>query len=116
MAGSEQDSSTTDEPSSGSLHRGPRAELSLRLAATILTACCALAAPAPDAVCGGCHKAQWEAQARTAMASALLTIAECEILRQHPDLSFSDGVYSYRIVRQGAGSIYRVTDGHETIT
>lgn len=77
---------------------------------------CALAAPPPDAVCGGCHKREFEAQAKTPMASALAPVADCEILRRHPDLSFSDGKYSYRIVRQGDASIYRVSDGAQTIS
>jgi hypothetical protein len=76
----------------------------------------ALAAPQPDTVCAGCHKAESDAQSKTPMASALAPVAECEILRGHPDLSFSDGQYSYRIVRQGDASIYRVSDGKETIS
>ncbi len=75
-----------------------------------------MAAPQPDGLCAGCHKVEAATHAKTAMASALVPAAECDILRRHPDLSFSDGVYSYRIVRQGDTSVYRVTDGKETIT
>ncbi|HEY3839687.1 MAG TPA: cytochrome c3 family protein [Bryobacteraceae bacterium] len=82
----------------------------------IFLAGCALAAPSPDAGCAGCHKAEAQAQAKTPMASALEPVGDCEILRRHSELSFSDGTYSYRIVRQGDSSIYRVTDGKQTIS
>src|SRR5581483_3581058 len=59
---------------------------------------------------------QYQAQSKTAMASALVSAADCDILRRHPDLSFSDGVYSYRIVREGSASTYRVSDGKETLS
>ena len=88
----------------------------MRLAATIFVACCAWTAPVPDAVCGGCHKAQLASQTKTPMASALSPVEDCEILRRHPELSFSSGAYTWRIVRQNNRSIYSVTDGKETIT
>ena len=50
------------------------------------------------------------------MGRALETVAECDILRSHPKLTFHEGVYSFEIVRKGDQSIYTVTDGSQTIT
>src|SRR6185437_8401628 len=82
----------------------------------IFAAGAAGAAPHPDAACAGCHRAKVESQAKTPMALSLSPGGDSEILRRHPELTFSDGVYSYRIVRQGDTSIYRVTDGKGTIS
>jgi hypothetical protein len=49
------------------------------------------------------------------MAFALEPVRECDILRRRAELTFTDGTYSYRITRNGDRSIYRVTDGKETI-
>jgi len=50
------------------------------------------------------------------MAHALETVADCEILRAHPKLTFRDGAYSYEILRDGNRSIYKVTDSKGTFT
>lgn len=50
------------------------------------------------------------------MGHALELIADCTILREHPQLTFHFGKFTYRIAREGARSIYSVTDGSETIT
>lgn len=42
--------------------------------------------------------------------------AECDILKEHPLLTFREGQYSYRIERKGDQSIYTVSDGKQTIT
>jgi hypothetical protein len=49
------------------------------------------------------------------MAHAMEPVASCEILEKHKILSFRDGVYSYKIERQGESSLYTVTDGKDTI-
>ena len=49
------------------------------------------------------------------MGRALQTGAACEILIVHPNMTFRQGVYSYEIVREGERSLYKVTDGHETV-
>jgi len=41
---------------------------------------------------------------------------ECNILKEHTLLTFTQGRYSYRIDRRGPESIYKVTDGRQTIT
>jgi len=50
------------------------------------------------------------------MAQALDTVEACGILKQHPDLSFQEGPYGSRIVRQGDRSFLTVADGSESIT
>jgi cytochrome c554/c'-like protein len=50
------------------------------------------------------------------MGHALELVADCTILREHPNLSFQHGAYKYTIVREGNRSIYSVTDGTATIT
>jgi hypothetical protein len=50
------------------------------------------------------------------MGHALELVEDCSILRDHPKLTFQHGRYSYTITRQGNRSIYRVTDGADTIT
>ena len=50
------------------------------------------------------------------MGRALESAAECDILRRHPELTFQNEPYSYRLVRQGDKTLYSVTDGKETIS
>lgn len=64
--------------------------------------------------CASCHgQARW--QPNTSMAHALETAAECRILIDHPLLTVQEGRYSYRIKRQGAQSIYSVSDGAQRL-
>jgi len=66
--------------------------------------------------CASCHRSQALTQPATSMARALETIAECEILREHPQLEFRQGSYAYKITRDGERSIYTVSDGKEALT
>ncbi|MGH9770777.1 MAG: multiheme c-type cytochrome [Candidatus Acidiferrales bacterium] len=66
--------------------------------------------------CAQCHLAEAAAQTATGMAHALARPAESVILRDHPVLTFKNGPYLYKIVRQGNGSLYSVTDGRRIIT
>lgn len=50
------------------------------------------------------------------MAHALGPARESEVLRSHPKMSFRAGPYDYEIVSDGQQSLYRVTDGKETLT
>ena len=50
------------------------------------------------------------------MAQALEKVEVCNILKEHPDLSFQEGPYQSRIVRQGDRSTLTVTHGTETLT
>jgi len=65
--------------------------------------------------CGQCHGAEAASQASTPMAQALQSVQDAKILRDHPNLSYSDGKYSYSIRREGGRSIYSVTDGKDAI-
>jgi hypothetical protein len=70
--------------------------------------------PSTDGVlCAACHPGEARAQPHTAMAHALESAADCEILRANPQLTFREGVYAFRIVREGDRSLYSVTDGKE---
>ena len=54
--------------------------------------------------------------AATPMARALESTAGSPVLRAHRILTFRNGRYSYRVVRQGDRSIYSVSDGVKTIS
>jgi Cytochrome c554 and c-prime len=64
-------------------------------------------------VCAACHAGK--AHSQTNMARALSITAESQVLRSHPRMTFRAGSYSYEILSDGRQSIYRVTDGKETI-
>jgi hypothetical protein len=71
---------------------------------------------AGDAACVTCHAAQTAHFGATPMAQALERVEICNILKQHPDLSFQEGPYQSRIVRQGDRSTLTVTRAGETFT
>lgn len=82
----------------------------------VALSCTQSAAATGDATCATCHNAQASHFRATPMAQALETIAACEILKRHPDLSFQEGPYQSHIVRRADESILTVTDGAETLT
>ena len=63
-----------------------------------------------------CHNTQAIHYRATPMAQALERVEVCDILKQHPDLSFQEGPYQSRIVRQSDHSILTVTRGSETLS
>jgi len=65
-------------------------------------------------VCTACHLAK--AKSQTSMTRALSTAAESHVLQTHARITFQAGAYSFEIVRDGQQSIYRVTDGKDTIS
>lgn len=69
-----------------------------------------------EAVCAACHPSEAKAAPFTAMGQAAESVAECKILRDHPELTGRLGPYSYRITRRGSESIYSVSDGHQTLS
>jgi hypothetical protein len=75
-----------------------------------------LVAFAGDEVCASCHPTESSNHLATPMAQALYTVAACDILKKHPDMSFQEGKYKSRIVREGDRSILTVTAGSETFT
>jgi DnaJ-class molecular chaperone len=48
------------------------------------------------------------------MAHAIELVPECQILKQNPVLTFTEGKYAYRIERKGDQSIYSISDGQES--
>jgi predicted CXXCH cytochrome family protein len=68
------------------------------------------------AACAKCHPSETETAPSTPMGHALEPAGDCAILRAHPKLAFRQAPYTYEIVRQGAGSVLKVTDGRETIS
>ncbi len=66
--------------------------------------------------CVTCHAAQANPQINTSMAHATETVAECGVLRSHPDLTFQSGGFSYRIQRKGDQSLYSVSNSSGTFT
>lgn len=68
------------------------------------------------AVCAECHVAEARSQPATPMGKAAQSVAECEILRNHPVLKFRFGPYDYKIIRDGNQSIYSVTEGTEKMS
>lgn len=73
-------------------------------------------AATPVMSCATCHPAQAKLQPHTSMGHALESVENCTILKAHPTLTYTSGVYQYRITREGNRSIYSVTDGKQTIT
>ncbi len=66
--------------------------------------------------CAQCHKYEASTQLGTPMAHALESSTECQVLSEHPRMTFREGAYSYQIARQGNRSIYTVSDGVNTIS
>ncbi len=60
-------------------------------------------------VCAQCHREEFTHYQTTPMAGALDSVAECKILREHPDLTFQSGEYRYHIERLGDASLMTVT-------
>ena len=78
-----------------------------------------LAAGAPSETgkeCASCHAAQARSQPATPMANALESASVCDILQTNPKLTWSDGQYSYQVVRDRDRSVYTVTDGKDSFT
>lgn len=67
-------------------------------------------------ICAGCHFQRNRSQSHTAMAHALSMPEESNVLRSHPQMTFRAGSYTFEISTDGQQSLYRVTDGKETIS
>lgn len=66
--------------------------------------------------CANCHTEQAASYKGASMARALETVADCQVLREHPLLTFKLGPYNYKIARQGGESIYTVSDGQQSVS
>jgi hypothetical protein len=73
-----------------------------------LIASAAASKPA-DEECAGCHQQEFARFRKTPMAQALYTAADSEILRSHASLTFEEGRFEWRIVRDGNRSVMTVT-------
>ena len=82
----------------------------------ILPVALSAAGPAGDAACATCHATETSHARVTPMARALETVADCAILKSHPDLSYQEGPYHAEIKRRGSESILTVTQGDQTLT
>ena len=70
---------------------------------------------AGDQTCAQCHKQTAAAHSQSPMALAMEPVANSRVLIDNPVMTFRSGPYTYEIRRQGDGSLYKVTDGKETI-
>ena len=66
--------------------------------------------------CASCHAQKSSSHLQTAMGHALQKPTESAVLRSHPRMTFQAGRFSYQIVSDGLQSVYRVTDGKETLS
>ncbi len=66
-------------------------------------------------VCATCHANETAHFGATPMAQALEKVEDSAILKEHPDLTFQEGAYHSRIVREGDHSILTVTNGAERL-
>ncbi len=75
--------------------------------------------PAADEKCAVCHTKQVRGyyghagKPGSAMASALYTAGEAEILHKNPKLDYTLGRFTYSIDRKGGESVYTVSDGKD---
>ncbi len=67
------------------------------------------------AVCAECHSYEASGQKENLMAHAAALPTDSEVLREHPQLSFRQGPYSYQIRRERDRILYEVSDGTRTI-
>ena len=68
------------------------------------------------AVCAGCHAEKTRSQMQTSMSRALFLPSQSVVLKAHPRLTYTAGIYSYEIITDGTQSVYRVTDGKGTLS
>lgn len=67
------------------------------------------------ATCAQCHEDIAAKQSKTAMALALTSTADDELLKQRAPMSFKLGEFTYRIERAGAQFMYSVTNGKDAL-
>lgn len=66
--------------------------------------------------CAKCHEQESRTQHATAMGKALQTVADSQVLRANPRMTFRFGPHTFQIERRGEQSIYSVTDGTNTLS
>ena len=66
--------------------------------------------------CAQCHVTQATTRLANPMSRALEPVENCDVLKAHDRLSFRNGSYNYRIVREGNHSSYTISDGLNSIS
>ena len=69
-----------------------------------------------SAACAQCHAALGAKRLANPMSRALEPVESCDVLKAHPRLSFRNGAYNYQIVREGSRSIYKISEGPNSIS
>src|SRR2546423_14463416 len=69
-----------------------------------------------SAACAQCHAPLTTKRLANPMSRALAPVADCEVLKSHPRLSFRNSPYAYQIARDGNRSLYRISDGPNSIS
>lgn len=69
-----------------------------------------------SSACGSCHAAETIHQAETPMAQATLLSADNPVFKVHPNLTAQKGPYTYVIETRDGKSVYRVSDGVNTVS
>ncbi len=71
---------------------------------------------AGTSACAKCHVTETSTQPFTPMGRAMESISDWNVLKTHSRLKFRQGRYLYTIVPRGAGALYTVTDGKQTVS
>jgi hypothetical protein len=69
-----------------------------------------------SATCAQCHAPLTNKRLANPMSRALAPVENCDRLKAYPRLSFRNGPYNYQIVREGNRSIYKISDGSNSIS
>jgi len=65
--------------------------------------------------CAVCHDREAKGYHANGMSHTLSAPADTKILIEQPQLTFKNGNYTYTLARQGKQSLYRISDGKETL-
>jgi hypothetical protein len=66
--------------------------------------------------CAQCHAALAAKRLANPMSRALEPVEKCEVLQSQARMSFQNGRYNYQIVREGIQSIFKISDGVNSIS
>ena len=66
-------------------------------------------------VCLQCHKEKASIESANAMAHAAESGRDCASLKAYQDLTFTNGPYAYRFLREGKRNLYVVSDGQQEL-
>jgi hypothetical protein len=69
-----------------------------------------------SAACAQCHSDIVKSQEATPMGTALRLPKDSEVLREHPEMTFKQGPYSYRLETTRGKTVMTVTDGTTTLS